>query len=206
MSTTTESRKTGYVKFFNSVKGYGFIIPNDQEEGSEVFVHHSAIHNNGGFKSLCQGEEVAFDIIKSDKGLQATNVTSVEGGPVKGDPRAGKKMLYQQYYPPYDGNQYVRPSQFNPGYSMDPYTNPPQGFNFPMGNNFMGYNSQVPQGYPYYRPPSTQGGSNNGVNPNHHHQQQPMSYQSYNMPNTHVQQPPLHFGLSSSPTSNHQPS
>ncbi|KAI9015842.1 hypothetical protein CLU79DRAFT_764949 [Phycomyces nitens] len=49
------SRQTGIVKFFNSAKGYGFIIPSSQVDEStteEVFVHHTAIHNNGGFKSL----------------------------------------------------------------------------------------------------------------------------------------------------------
>ncbi|KAI8100118.1 uncharacterized protein BX664DRAFT_322921 [Halteromyces radiatus] len=62
---STSTRKTGQVKFFNSTKGYGFILPNDSSANlkdpntmEEVFVHHTAIQNNGGFKSLREGEEV----------------------------------------------------------------------------------------------------------------------------------------------------
>ncbi|KAI8618906.1 cold-shock' DNA-binding domain-containing protein [Chytriomyces sp. MP71] len=67
-------RTTGYVKFFNSQKGYGFIIPAEGE--LEVFVHHTAIlRSDGGFRSLAEGEEVEFDMIKGPKGLQAANVT-----------------------------------------------------------------------------------------------------------------------------------
>ncbi|KAI8979582.1 hypothetical protein BDF20DRAFT_870457 [Mycotypha africana] len=59
MSATTidNIRHKGHVKFFNSVKGFGFIIPDRPTEGNEneeVFVHHTAIYNNGGFKSLAE--------------------------------------------------------------------------------------------------------------------------------------------------------
>ena len=60
----------GTVKWFNAEKGYGFIT---REDGSDVFVHFSAIQGDG-FKTLDEGQHVSFDVEDSDRGPQATNV------------------------------------------------------------------------------------------------------------------------------------
>ena len=63
----------GTVKWFNDAKGFGFI---NQEEGGDVFVHYSAIQDNG-FKSLSEGQKVEFDVVNGQKGLQAANVRKI---------------------------------------------------------------------------------------------------------------------------------
>jgi cold shock protein len=63
----------GIVKWFSDSKGFGFI---EQEDGPDVFVHHSGI-NSSGFKTLNEGDRVTFDIEQGQKGPAAANVTVV---------------------------------------------------------------------------------------------------------------------------------
>ena len=79
----------GTVKWFSNEKGYGFI---EREGGEDVFVHFSAIAGDG-YKSLTEGQQVEFDVVQGDKGLQAANVQPARpfrnrtvGGAPKGAP------------------------------------------------------------------------------------------------------------------------
>jgi len=63
------------VKWFNNDKGYGFI---ENGNGSEdIFVHYSAILSEG-FKTLVEGQYVEFELVRTDKGLQAKNVVEIK--------------------------------------------------------------------------------------------------------------------------------
>jgi CspA family cold shock protein len=61
---------TGSVKWFDRKKGYGFIVG---PEGQDVFVHYSSIQADG-FRSLRDGEKVQYELVQTDKGLQASQV------------------------------------------------------------------------------------------------------------------------------------
>jgi len=67
-------KETGKVKWFNNAKGYGFI---ERSTGDDVFVHHTAIQMSG-FRSLTEGDKVAFNVTRGPKGLQAENVTRAD--------------------------------------------------------------------------------------------------------------------------------
>ena len=60
----------GTVKWFNASKGFGFI---EQEDGTDIFVHYSAI-NNEGYKTLDEGASVSFEVVDGPKGPAAANV------------------------------------------------------------------------------------------------------------------------------------
>jgi cold shock protein len=66
----TVVREKGTVKWFNGAKGYGFI---QRSTGEDVFVHFSAIQENG-YRTLNEGEMVEFDLLTGPKGYQAANV------------------------------------------------------------------------------------------------------------------------------------
>ena len=65
----------GKVKWFNNEKGYGFIEHSESDE--DIFVHYSAILSDG-FKTLVEGQYVEFELVRTDKGLQAKNVVEIK--------------------------------------------------------------------------------------------------------------------------------
>jgi len=67
-------RVTGVVKWFNATKGFGFI---SNQDGEDLFVHYTNIRDNGGFRSLEEGQEVEFTIGEGKKGLQAQDVVAL---------------------------------------------------------------------------------------------------------------------------------
>ncbi len=69
-----EEKISGTVKWFNTSKGFGFILT---EDNREVFVHYSDIVSDG-FRNLAEGDSVTFSITDNGKGLRAVNVTKSE--------------------------------------------------------------------------------------------------------------------------------
>lgn len=69
----------GRVKWFNNEKGYGFIEYTDKED---IFVHYSAIKQDG-YKSLSEGQMVEYELLETEKGLQAINVKEVSNATVR---------------------------------------------------------------------------------------------------------------------------
>ncbi len=65
---------SGFIKWFNNEKGYGFI---QYKENEDIFVHYSAI-NMEGYKTLNEGDYVNFELVKTNKGLQALDVKLVK--------------------------------------------------------------------------------------------------------------------------------
>ena len=66
--------KQGTVKFFNDLKGFGFIIPDDG--GNDLFVYRSSINKNAkGLRTLVDNQEVEFEVEENEKGFIAVNVT-----------------------------------------------------------------------------------------------------------------------------------
>ncbi len=65
----------GTVKWFNSKKRYGFIVPD--EGGKDVFVHMTAIEQSG-MAQLVEGQRVNFKILNEPRGLQAVDLSPAD--------------------------------------------------------------------------------------------------------------------------------
>ncbi len=65
---------TGTVKWFNESKGYGFIT---QDSGPDVFAHFRAIVGSG-YRTLVEGQRVAFNVTQGQKGPQAENIEVID--------------------------------------------------------------------------------------------------------------------------------
>ena len=74
------SRTSGTVKRFDVEKGFGFLSPDDG--GRDVFVHWTSLVDDGGFRTLEQGQRVEFDVVQGDRGPQAADVTPLDRTPV----------------------------------------------------------------------------------------------------------------------------
>ncbi|KAL3774541.1 hypothetical protein ACHAWO_003992 [Cyclotella atomus] len=80
---------TGSVKWFDTAKGFGFIVPDDGS--NDVFVHQTAIKAEG-FRSLAEGESVEFKISTDANGKsKAVDVTGPDGSDVQGAPYNANK-------------------------------------------------------------------------------------------------------------------
>ena len=74
---------TGTVKWFDTRKGYGFIVPDEGDQ--DVFVHYTAIKvDEGVFATLNDGDKVEFEVVETEKGLEARNVVVTEAAPSAG--------------------------------------------------------------------------------------------------------------------------
>ncbi|KAJ1947775.1 hypothetical protein GGF37_000152 [Kickxella alabastrina] len=166
---------TGSVKFFDSGKGFGFIIPHRSIDGNaEVFVHHTVIHNKGGFKSLAEGEVVEFNVISGPKGLQATRVTGPNGSFVQGEryPRFRPKEL--------EGSaDSARSVAVGPYFGYPHYPLPPMQANYPQ---VIAYSNQMAQSdFGVFAYPGVQSGNLGFMLP------QPTPTNSFAEENSHAQ-------------------
>jgi len=84
------SQYQGTVRWFNNAKGYGFLGRDSGE--SDVFAHYSSIQVEG-YKTLKEGDPVAFDIIQGPKGPQADQVVLLKERHAKGEAKAVESAL-----------------------------------------------------------------------------------------------------------------
>ncbi|KAJ6378440.1 hypothetical protein OIU78_028642, partial [Salix suchowensis] len=81
VAATKEERSTGRVVRFSDKKGFGFIKPDVGDK--DLFVHHSAIKSDGGYRTLYEDDVVEFTVLLNEDKYQAIEVTAPGGGPIK---------------------------------------------------------------------------------------------------------------------------
>ncbi len=75
--STSTGRLNGVVKWYNPVKGFGFITYKENDKDSDIFVHQSVIKASG-FRSLSDGENVEFNVVEENGKKFASNVTGIK--------------------------------------------------------------------------------------------------------------------------------
>ncbi|CAN0918740.1 Cold shock protein 1 [Linum grandiflorum] len=85
--SSSTARTTGKVVKFSDKKGFGFIKPEDGSD--DLFVHHTAIKSDGGYRTLTEEDVVEFEVAETDGKCQAINVTAPGGGPIQAGKRGG---------------------------------------------------------------------------------------------------------------------
>lgn len=73
---------SGRIKWFDSVKGFGFIIPDTGIDGQEALLHISILRDFG-VEIAAEGMLITCDVVKRERGYQATLVKSLDGGAVE---------------------------------------------------------------------------------------------------------------------------
>ena len=69
------TKESGTVKWFNDKKGFGFAI---NQSGEDVFIHYRSIISDKEYKTLADGQQIAFTQVQSEKGWQAHEVVCLE--------------------------------------------------------------------------------------------------------------------------------
>ena len=95
------------VRFFNGEKGFGFITPDDG--GDDVFVHFSAIVDDGGYRDLAEGQRVEFEATQGDRGWQATHVQPLSGGGAGGGRGSGLQQGTVRFFNADKGFGFIEP-------------------------------------------------------------------------------------------------
>ena len=113
----------GQCKWFNDKLGYGFItICDGDKKGVDIFVHHTGIKpQNSNYKTLRKGEYINFNIVTGINGLQAVDITGINGGPLMCDVMQGFNPqavpMPQQYTPRTQEGWQTVPTRGKPTYA-----------------------------------------------------------------------------------------
>lgn len=110
---------TGQCKWFNDKLGFGFItICEGNDKGRDIFVHHSGIKPlNSNYRTLKKGEYINFNVVDGLNGLQAVDVTGIQGGPLMCDHVTnGKRVVVPPIgmNTPTSGTMPMIPQKFTP--------------------------------------------------------------------------------------------